>query len=186
MPTSGSFAMASEFIMICVANAFPYKGHADLLAALRRVGPALPEPWRMILIGRGTEQFKGTWRVKCYGYRSDAAQLLAATDLFILPSHEEGSSNALLEAMKAGVPVIATDVGGNKDAIIHDYSGLLVPPRSPALLGAAILRMLDPNLRRQYARMAQLDVSIRFSLDRCLDEYEALYRSAHLRATGVY
>ncbi len=172
------------FQMICVANAFAYKGHEDLLAAIRRIGPGLPEPWNLWLVGRDTEKYS-SWRVDGLGYRTDIAELLACSDLFILPSHEEGSSNALLEAMAAGVPSIATQVGGNADAIIPGITGILVPVRSPAALGAAILAIAtNPGMRAKMAKAARQDVARRFTWDRCLDDYEALYHSA-IEGTGA-
>ncbi len=166
------------FTILCVGNAFPYKGHDDLIAAVERIGPGLPEPWQLIFVGRGTEKYGG-WRVSGLGYHDDVYPFLAAADIFVLPSHEEGSSNALLEAMMHGVPVIATDVGGNRDAVIPGQTGMLVPPRDPARLGLAILAMAkDPAMRGELANSARAYVSNKFSIGRCINEYEALYRSA--------
>jgi glycosyltransferase involved in cell wall biosynthesis len=174
------------FQIICIANAFAYKGLDDLLAAIRLVGPQLPEPWNLWLVGRGTEKYN-SWRVTGLGYRTDVATLLASSDLFILPSHEEGSSNALLEAMAAGVPVIATDVGGNKDAVIPGLTGMLVPIRSPVALGAAIVAMAsNPNMRAKMANAAKADIARRFSWERCVDDYETLYHSALEGARAVH
>jgi glycosyltransferase involved in cell wall biosynthesis len=167
------------FRMICVANVFKYKGHEDLMAAIKLIGPALPEPWLLTLVGRGTERFNGAWRVRGVGYCPYIRERLANSDLFILPSHEEGCSNALLEAMACGVPVIATDIGGNKDAIIHGNTGLLVPPSNQLALGQAIIWMAaQPERRKRMADRAKADVAKRFSFNRCIDDYEALYRSA--------
>lgn len=168
------------FTMLCVANAFPYKGHEDLLAALRLAGPSLPEPWVLYLAGKGTERFTG-FRVEGLGYCKpyQIALMLAATDLFILPSHEEGCSNALLEAMACGVPVIATDVGGNKDVVIHGHSGWLVKPKDPQSLANGIVYMAN-NLgtRSAMAHNAESDIAKRFGFERMIDDYRALYRSA--------
>lgn len=169
MPTSGSF------VMLCVANYFPYKGIEDLIAAMDIIRDCLP-PWQLILAGKGTEKFELS-RIVGISYSTEVPKLLSIADLFILPSHEEGSSNALLEAMAAGVPVIATDVGGNSDAIQHGYTGVLVPPRRPDMLAVQIkAAALCREQFARMARMAQLDVAIRFSFDRMVDEYEALYR----------
>ena len=170
------------FRMLCVANMFPYKGHDDLFAAIEQIRPSLPKSWMLNLAGRGTERFD--WpgpdpHIAGFGYCKHVNELLAGADLFILPSHEEGSSNALLEAMMCGVPVIATDVGGNKDAVRNGETGLLVPAHSPSKLALAIQTMADnPDMRRKMALAAQLDVARRFSFERCVNEYEALYRSA--------
>ncbi len=178
--------ISTGFHMICVANAFAYKGYEDLIAAIRQIGPQLPEPWHLWLAGRGTEKYT-TWRVTGLGYRTDIEAMLATSDLFILPSHEEGSSNALLEAMAAGVPVIATQTGGNADAIIQGISGVLVPVRSPVALGAAIVAMAaNPDMRAKMAKAAKQDIARRFTWERCVDDYETLYHSAIEGAGAVY
>ena len=173
---------SSTFRMLCVANMLPYKGHDDLLEAIERIRPALGKHWLLTLAGRGTEKFDWPWpdpHIAGAGYCPHVNFLLANADLFILPSHEEGSSNALLEAMACGVPVIATDVGGNRDAVIHGITGLLVPPRSPAKLAMAIQSLADaPMMRKLMAEAAQERVAKLFSWSRCLDEYETLYCSA--------
>jgi glycosyltransferase involved in cell wall biosynthesis len=70
---------------------------------------------------------------------------LSAADIFVLPSRSEGFSNAIVEAMAASLPVVATNVGGNAEAVIDGVSGFLVPPEDPAALAAAITRLLcDP------------------------------------------
>ncbi len=167
----------ATFTMLCVGNAFPYKGHEDLMEAVARIGPGLPEPWSLVFLGKGTEKYTG-WRVYGRGYQNVSGWLPMA-HLFILPSHEEGSSNALLEAMASGVPVIATQVGGNADAIIPGITGILVPVHSPAALGAAILAMAtNPDMRAKMAKAARQDIARRFTWERCLDDYEALYHSA--------
>lgn len=170
--------VSHRFSMLCVANAFPYKGHLDLIEAVNRIRAVLPEGWMLRLAGHGTERFDDKTNIIGLGYCDNVPTLLAMSDLLILPSHEEGSSNALLEAMAAGVPVIATNVGGNKDAITQFQTGMLVPPRNPKILSDAILFMAQhPEQRQMFARVAQADIAKRFSWQRCVDEYEAVYRS---------
>lgn len=186
IPMELKWVKPSGFNIVCVGNAFPYKGHKDLMAAMRRVGPGMPEPWKLIFIGRGTEKYGG-FNVFGAGYHDDIAPWLAHADLFVLPSHEEGSSNALLEAMASGIPVIATNVGGNRDAIIPGQTGLLVPPQDPAKLGLAIMAMVnDPMIRAEFAANAKQYVAKKFSFERCIDDYEALYRAAAERTGTVH
>jgi glycosyltransferase involved in cell wall biosynthesis len=79
--------------------------------------------------------------------------------------------------MACGVPVIATAVGGNLDMVDHNVTGLLVPPRSPKQLGDLIVAMTSLALRRRLGAAAQRSVADRFSFDKCVDNYAALYRS---------
>jgi glycosyltransferase involved in cell wall biosynthesis len=111
------------------------------------------------------------------GEQAAAERLLAAGDIFVLPSHEEGFSNALLEAMAAQLAVIATAVGGNPDAIVDEESGILVRPRDARALAAALKRLAgEPALRRRLGEAARARVEERFSLERCVAHYERLYR----------
>ena len=82
------------------------------------------------------------------GYRTDVARLLAAADVFCLPSHFEGLPMSIIEAMLAGLPVIATDIRGPREQVVDGRTGLLVPPASVAPLAAALTRLGDdPALR---------------------------------------
>jgi glycosyltransferase involved in cell wall biosynthesis len=104
-------------------------------------------------------------------------EFLRASDIFVLPSHEEGFSNALLEAMANGVSVIATAVGGNRDAVVDEESGLLVPSKDSHALGAAISRLAkDSILRARLGEAGRQRVRDHFSLEACIRRYETLYR----------
>jgi glycosyltransferase involved in cell wall biosynthesis len=175
-------------IIAVVANLVAYKGHRDLIEALALVAGDLPEPWRLLAIGRDdgvgaalkqtAEAAHIADHILWLGERSDVSALLAASDIFVLPSHQEGFSNALLEAMAARVAAVATAVGGNLDAVADGETGLLVPPRQPQALADAILRLAkDPDLRRRFAEGGRRRVEQRFTLDVCVDRYEKLYRA---------
>jgi glycosyltransferase involved in cell wall biosynthesis len=177
-----------DFVMVTVANLIPYKGHADLLAALGRAQSGLPSNWRLLVVGRddgiGTElkrlctELGLGEHVDFLGARNDIPRLLAAADVGLLCSHEEGFSNALLEGMAAGLPMIATDVGGNAEAVIDQENGLIVPAKDPARLADAVLRLAnDPPLRARLGAAARARVAQYFSLERCVDGYDALYRA---------
>ncbi|TFH42095.1 MAG: glycosyltransferase, partial [Lysobacterales bacterium] len=98
--------------------------------------------------------------------------------IFVLPSHEEGFSNALIEAMSAGLPIVATDVGGNSEAIEDGVSGIIVPPRNPPAIAAAVEVVAHcRDLRMRLGVAARNRVREKFSLDSCVDAYDALYRS---------
>jgi glycosyltransferase involved in cell wall biosynthesis len=102
---------------------------------------------------------------------------LAASDLFVLSSTSEGISLTLLEAMAAGLPIVATDVGGNREVVVPGETGLLVPPGSPEPLADAMLTLLrDPARSRLMGAAGRRRVEEQFSLPRMAAEYEALYR----------
>jgi glycosyltransferase involved in cell wall biosynthesis len=111
------------------------------------------------------------------GERTDAQDLLAVADIGVLPSHEEGFSNSLIEKMAHALPVVATRVGGNVDAVVDGTTGSLVPAGDPAALGAAIANLYeDSRLRANMGAAARLRVEQRFSLDACTGHYLNLYR----------
>lgn len=111
------------------------------------------------------------------GERNDVPEILRGLDCFVLPSLAEGISNTLLEAMAAGVPVIATRVGANADLMEDGLSGRLVPRADPDALAREILAYLaDPALSRRHGRAGRQIVERRFSLDRMVGDYETLYR----------
>jgi glycosyltransferase involved in cell wall biosynthesis len=178
----------NALVIVVLANLIPYKGHRDLIDALGRAKDNMPEPWRVLAIGRDEgvgEDLKRRAEVSgiaanmvWLGEQAAPERLLAAGDIFVLPSHEEGFSNALLEAMAAKLAVIATAIGGNLDAIVDGESGILVPPRDPPALAVALKRLAgDPALRRRLGEAARTRVEERFSLERCVARYDRLYRA---------
>ncbi len=178
----------SALTIAVVANLIAYKGHRDLLQALASIKDDLPQPWALLAIGRddgigaalrqAAADLAIAANVHWLGERAAVEPLLGASDLFVLPSHQEGFSNALLEAMAAGLPVIATRVGGNVDAVVENVTGLLVPPRAPPALAEAIGRLArDPALRGKLGAAARLRVARYFSLQACVARYETLYRA---------
>jgi sugar transferase (PEP-CTERM/EpsH1 system associated) len=113
------------------------------------------------------------------GERSDIPQILRSLDCFVLPSLAEGVSNTILEAMATGLPVVATRVGGNAELVEDDDTGLLVPAADSDSLARAILRYVsDPQLARRHGAAARRRVEQRFSLDRMVERYAALYQRA--------
>jgi glycosyltransferase involved in cell wall biosynthesis len=183
----GELGIPSDgFMLVIVANLIPYKGHADLLQALAMVKNRLPSTWRLVCVGRDdgileslvaqTRALKLSEHVIWLGARNDVPNLLAAADLGILASHEEGFSNALLEYMAAGLAVVVTDVGGNAEAVIHEKTGLVVPSRSPPDMADAIAEMAAHDDRRiAMGRAGKERVQQCFALDRCIAAYEKLY-----------
>jgi len=177
----------AKLTLIIVANLIHYKGHADLFQALATVKDKLPASWEILCVGR--DDGLGAMlrelahdrgfdsHIRLLGSRTDIPLLLASADIGILCSHEEGFSNAILEGMAAGLPMVVTDVGGNAEAVVDRETGLVVPAQNPAALGAAILTLAsNPELRDQMGRAARARAEAHFSLDRCVQRYDNIYR----------
>ncbi len=171
-------------VLIIVANLLPYKGHADLLEALRRVCRYLPKNWLLLCAGRWSPADAGlvacasqgglAGHVRFLGERRDVPDLMAAADIGLLCSHEEGFSNSLLEGMAAGLPMIVTDVGGNVEAV--GSAAVIVPPQAPDKLGQVIVELAANSARRRaLGDAARQRVRQRFTLERCVEDYDAFY-----------
>lgn len=175
-------------LITTVANLIPYKGHADLLRAAALLYQQVPAA-RFLLVGRdeGTEtslrklaaELGLEERVIFAGPRADIPRILAATDIMVLPSHEEGFANVILEGMAAGLPLVVTNVGGNPEAVVDGETGLLVPPRNPEELAGAIRKLLaEPAYAQKLGEAARKRAAACFSLTRMIREYEEMYLSA--------
>jgi len=113
------------------------------------------------------------------GRRNDVPSVLVSCDLFVLPSWAEGLPNSVLEAMAAGLPVVATRVGGIPEVIEDGVSGLLVAPRDSHALAIAILQVLkNERLAKQLGRSAKERVYTQFNFERLLSELDNLYMEA--------
>ncbi len=174
-------------VMAMVANLIPYKGHADLVQALGAVQASLPPDWVCVCVGRddgiGATLLEQTRAVGIGGHfrftgsRQDVPDLLAAADVGVLCSHEEGFSNAVIEGMVSGLPMVVTNVGGNAEAVLHGETGLVVPARNPDALGDALLQICNsPEQRTRMGRAGRQRVLDHFSMEACVANYEALYR----------
>ena len=174
------------FTVIMVANLIPYKGHKDLIDAMAVARGDMPEDWTILCVGEGEKRQRELERqlvrqdlqdhIRFLGGRSDIAELLAAVDLAVLCSHQEGFSNAIIEAMAAGLPLVVSDVGGNSEAVIDGETGIVVPAHDPVRLGAAIARLAaEPELARRYGKAGQERAMREFSIDSCVSRYEQLY-----------
>lgn len=163
----------------------PIKGQADLVTAFAGVRRQVENAW-LLLVGDGEERpaleqqaralgIEG--RVVLAGWREDVAAMLRAMDLFAFPSLNEGMGKALVEAMYAGLPVVATRVGGIPELIEHNREGLLVPARRPELLEAALLELAqDPPQRCRLGQAAAQKARV-YSVEHMIEKLEALYMS---------
>jgi glycosyltransferase involved in cell wall biosynthesis len=171
-----------------VASLSPVKGHADLMAAAARVLGR--QRARFVLIGDGplrpglealAQQLGIREQVVFAGVRGEVARLLPGLDIVAIPSHSEGLSNTLLEAMAMARPVVATAVGGNSDVLRDGENGRLVPPRDPEALAASLLALLEaPEAARRLGEAARRFVAAEFPLSRMVARYEELYRSVQV------
>lgn len=155
----------------CVAVMRTEKGHADLIDAFQRVLAAFPQA-HLVLAGDGMPVFERlngqvqalglASRVHFLGRRNDIGNVLQAFDVFALPTHREAFGTAFVEAAAMGVPVIGTDVGGVPETMQAGVTGLLVPPRDPAALAAALESLLaDPERPRGAQRLDAVERSVR-------------------------
>jgi glycosyltransferase involved in cell wall biosynthesis len=117
------------------------------------------------------------------GRRDDIPEVLACCDMAVLPSKAEGLPNAVLEYMSAGLPVIASRVGGNAEIVREGETGLLVPAQDTGALAEAMLRLLrSPEEALRLARNGQQYVRENFSYERLIGEVDALYTELLQRA----
>lgn len=162
----------------------PGKGIETLIAATPEILAASPHAH--VVIGGGgpleaelREQARAAGvaeRVHFLGELADVETLLAATTVLVHPSWAESFPYAVLEAMAAGLPTVATDVGGVSEAIEDGVSGRLVPPHDPAALAAAVADLLgDDHARRALGEVARRAAAERFSLERMADGVAAVY-----------
>jgi glycosyltransferase involved in cell wall biosynthesis len=174
---------------VIVANLIPYKGHRELVEGLAQAAEHLPSPWRILLAGRDHNVQKRlealatklgiAQNLQFLGERSDIPCLYAAADFGLLTSHEEGFSNVVLEGMSASLPMIVTRVGGNPEAVLHERTGLVVPPKNPRAIGEAVLRLgQDEELRKRLGAAGRIRVEQEFSIDRCVAAHVELYQEA--------
>ena len=176
---------ASDVAVVCVANLMPYKGHKELIDAFARVASA-DDRLKLFLIGedRGiagdlSGQALGLGmsdRIVFLGGRSDVPRLLSAMDIGALPSHEEGFSNALLEKLAAGLPVVATNVGGNPEALEDMPGCVLVRPQDADDLARGLREIISSrDINDGSGPTRKRLVRDRYSVDAMVMAYQQLY-----------
>jgi L-malate glycosyltransferase len=151
-----SLGIFDDDVMIIAVGGFRHtKGYPDLVTAMARLASGSPSA-RLVIAGDGPlldgvrqqvvdSQLQS--RITFLGHRDDIRNLLGASDVYVSSSHTEGLSNAILEAMASGLPVVVTDVGDSA-SVVSDAAGRVVPPRRPDLLATALSELVaDPGLR---------------------------------------
>ncbi len=173
-----------------VGRLVPAKLPGDFLEAVALAAGRVPR-LRALVVGDGPLRLEAerrarelglAERVVFAGLRTDVAELLGGMEILVFSSEREGLSIAMLEGMAAGVPIVATRVGGTPELVEDGRSGLLVPPHAPAELAAAIVRVLDDrSLAASLAGGARATIAARFSFEAMASAYEELYASARTR-----
>jgi len=182
---------SADHLAVAVGNLYPVKGHGYLLDALAMLTERFPR-LHVAIAGRGelegpllarARALRVGDRFHLLGLRSDVANLLAAADVFVLPSLSEGLPLALLEAMLAARPIVATAVGEIPTALDGGRAGVLVPARDAGALASALASVLcDPAQARRLSAAAALRAAAEYAFGGMMARYGALY--AQLLASG--
>jgi glycosyltransferase involved in cell wall biosynthesis len=172
-------------VILMLARFSVEKGHALLIDSIRLLVRRWPR-LIVLLAGDGPEEAEIKARCIHYGvhsnvmflgYRSDTQRLFAAADVVVLPSRIEGLPLVAVEALAAGRPVIATAVGGTPEVVIHEETGLLVPPDNSICFAEALDRLLsDPELRVRLGTRGRALVEERYDVQMQIERTMALYR----------
>ncbi len=180
---------AQDFVIIAVGNVGWRKGTFDILKAVPIVARSVDN---VRFVFAGNEEFPGQWReimeqveanslhewVRFPGElpREVVISLLHVAHVFLLPSHSEGMPIAVIEAMKAGLPIVVTPVGGIPDMVQHEISALLIPPDSPEAIADAVIRLArDADLRERLGRAAQRAFSEKFAVSEGIQQLAKIY-----------
>jgi glycosyltransferase involved in cell wall biosynthesis len=176
-----------ERVVLAVGRLSREKAHLDLIQAFKRLCETTADiSLKLVIVGDGPERARleaaaeslgDKERVAFTGQVSDVRPFFALADVFVLPSHSEGSPNVLLEAMAANVPIVATAVGGVPEIVANNESALLVQPSDPPALAAAISSLLtDKDLGQRLARNAANLVDTQFDPERYVRSLVKIYR----------
>lgn len=189
----GELGWEEQFIWLAVGRFAEAKDYPNMMQAFARVYALRPEA-RLMIAGLG-EQMKAIQQlaqtlgidqaVRFLGLRKDVAALMNAADGYVMSSAWEGLPMVLLEAASTGLPIVATDVGGNREVVQEGQTGYLVPPGNAEYLGAAMLRLmaLSEMQRQSMGEAARASVEQRYSLESVLSQWETIY-AEQLRRKG--
>jgi len=179
--------LTAEHFLVTQIGVRSWRGWRDVLDAMAHIAPAVPRA-RLLFVGAPAPRIAELGdharergldgRVLVLGHREDVPQILTASDVVVDASYAgAGLTGSIREALACERPVVATDLAGMPELVIDGETGLLVPPRDPAALGRALLRVLEsPTWAQTMARAGRKRVDAHFSLRAKLDATEALYR----------
>ena len=176
----------TAFVWLAVGRFAPSKDYPNMLQAFAIVLNKRPEAV-LLISGDGplrpsveklAEELHISAHIKFLGIRRDIPNLMNAADAYVMSSVWEGMPNVLLEAHACGLPVVATNVSGNREVVLDGLTGFLVPPKDPEALAQAMLRLMDlPKEERQrMGKIARQHIEANFNLDRVVDRWETLYQ----------
>ena len=181
---------SEELVIGAVGRLVNLKNHRLLIDAFSKLAPKHPYA-RLVIIGAGpleeelrsrVQALRLQDRITLTGQRSDVADLTPAFDIFALPSLTEGLSIALLEACATGLPIIATEVGGNPEIIQHEKNGLLIPSEDVNALEQSLVRLLeDASLRQELGQQALNWVGHKASARAMADAYDEFYHQCGVK-----
>ncbi|MEW6106154.1 MAG: glycosyltransferase family 4 protein [Bacillota bacterium] len=189
-----SLGIGNEPVVTIIARLTLEKGYAELIEAL---AACVGLPWTALFVGpddgakstveRMVAQHGLIERVRMLGQRGDIGELLAVTDVFVLPSYREGVPRSVIEAQAMGVPAVVTDIRGCREIVLDGQTGIIVPPRSSAELAGALSKLLqDPQLRERLGAAAERHARAWFSetavFERIAAVYEGLQKDRHWRS----
>jgi glycosyltransferase involved in cell wall biosynthesis len=172
-------------LIVNVGALVAHKGQTYLLDAMPLVMRAVPDA-HLVILGEGELRASLERQVKerhleravhMPGFREDVLSLMKSADVFVMSSVTEGLGSAVLDAMAMGLPVVGTRAGGIPEVVVDGETGLLVPPREPGPLAAALVQLLEaPLLRARYGHAGQARVAAHFGVDALVDGTIAAYR----------
>ncbi len=173
------------FVVGNIAALVGHKDHRTLLEACRIVRDAVPETW-VVIVGKGglreqiaskARKMKLADQLVMTGWRRDIPQLIRMFDVFALSSSEEGLCSTLLEVAAGGCPIVATDAGGVREAVLPERTGIIVPTHCPRALAKGILELKEnPEKARDYVRRGRQRVQCHFNPDVLTRETLEVYR----------
>jgi glycosyltransferase involved in cell wall biosynthesis len=186
-----SLGLSQQFVWLAVGRFEVSKDYPNMLQAFARVREHEPRSM-LLLVGRGSLQGEAEAlvrerglgdAVRFLGVRQDVPEVMSAADAYVMSSAWEGMPMVLLEAAAAGLPIVATRVGGNHEVVRQEESGFLVPPRDPQALAHAMLHMmkLSESERRRMGERGREYVSVQYGLGRVAQHWEGLYREVLAR-----
>jgi glycosyltransferase involved in cell wall biosynthesis len=180
---------AGDIVVTTVGNIRRVKGHDLFIRAAKSIASEFPrvrfniagdvlEPDYFVELKNLIQELNLSDQFQLIGSITNLKQHLSASDIFVLPSRSEGFSNAIIEAMAASLPVIATNVGGNSEAVLEGVSGLIVPSEDPIALSAAISRLIcDSPLAESMGKAGRARVEENFTTRAMMDRTTRVYQT---------